>query len=72
MKVYWEVEDGFIGKSRPQSTEIPDEEISACPNLEAAMYLINEYIQADFENNVTFGFERDVVEIKVKKLLGAE
>lgn len=34
MKVIWEVEDGYVGKSHPQSVEVDDEELNDCDTQE--------------------------------------
>ncbi len=52
MEVTWEVEDGFAGKSRPQTTEVPDAEIAECETVDEAMDLIEEYCRDDFQNRV--------------------
>ena len=54
MIVYWEVEDGYVGKSRPQSTEISDEDLDACETEEERERLIEDCIQEDFEQNITW------------------
>ncbi len=70
MKVTWEVEDGYTGGARPQTTEIPDDEIASCDSLEDAMEMVHDYIQEDFENQVSAGLRRgDEVEAEVRKLL---
>ena len=30
MEVTWEICDGYVGGSRPQTTEVPDDELSEC------------------------------------------
>ena len=54
MRVTWEVEDGYIGKSRPQHTEIPEDELAECENDDDRERLIEEYIQEDFDNIITW------------------
>lgn len=54
MIVYWEVEDGYVGKSRPQSTEISDEDLDACETEEERERLIEDCIQEDFEQMITW------------------
>lgn len=70
MKVTWEVEDGYTGGGRPQTTNIPDDEIVACDTLAEAMERVHEYIQDDFDNHISAGLRRgDEVEAAVKELL---
>ena len=54
MKVRWEVEDGYVGKSRPQYTEIDDEELEDYPEGEERENFINECIQDDFDQKISF------------------
>lgn len=56
MKITWEVDDGYGGKSRPQHIEVPDDELQECINVEEQFTLIEEYVQAAFENTITFTF----------------
>jgi hypothetical protein len=59
MRIDWEVDDGYAGPSRPQSSNIDDDEILEYDTLEEAMRFVNDCIQEDFET----------IEEKVKKLL---
>ena len=54
MRVTWEVDDGYVGKGRPQHTEIPDDEIEDCETEEEKQELINQYVQEDFDNSITW------------------
>jgi len=54
MKVTWQVEDGYCGGSRPQYTEIPDDELEECETEEERNELIAQYIQEDFNNNISW------------------
>ena len=54
MKIRWEVDDGYVGKSRPQYTEIDDEELAECSDDEERQQLIDEYVQQDFENKISW------------------
>lgn len=61
MRVRWEVEDGYSGKSRPQFTEIEDEDWLACVDDSERDMLIEEAVQEDFDCNMTWcvvGLER--------------
>jgi len=50
MRVRWQVEDGYAGGSRPQYTEIDNEEIrDVADNPAEVEELIREYVQHDFE-----------------------
>ncbi len=55
MKVTWEAEDGYVSGGRPQSVEVPDDEIEECESAEKAMELIYEYILEEFNERVSPG-----------------
>jgi hypothetical protein len=69
MKVTWEVQDGYAGKGSPQSTNVPDDEITECLTVEEAMDVIHDYIREDFEQRITPEFDVDEVETEVKILV---
>ena len=50
--IRWEVEDGYVGKSRPQSTSIPRDEWDECVTQEDRDALIEEWVQFDFEQRI--------------------
>jgi len=52
MRVTWEVEDGYVGKSRPQYTEIDDDELAECETKDEREEFIHAAIQHDFEQNI--------------------
>ena len=54
MKVTWAVDDGYIGKDRPQHSEIPDDEWIECQTDEQKQDLIDSYIQEDFEMKISW------------------
>lgn len=54
MEVTWEICDGYVGGSRPQTTEVPDDELSECETEDEREALINSYVQTDFEQNVSW------------------
>lgn len=53
MRVQWEVEDGYVGKSRPQFTDIPDDEFEDLDEAERQQ-VIEDAVQQDFENNIHY------------------
>lgn len=58
MKVRWSVDDGYVGKSRPQYTNISLEEIpDDIEDLESLMEYVNDYIYEDFISRISFGVE---------------
>jgi len=58
MKITWEVDDGYCGKSRPQTTEIDDEELAEYETEEEKEKFIEECIQQDFEQRITWHITR--------------
>ena len=53
MIVRWEVEDGYAGKSRPQYTTIPDEDLEGLNETERDQ-VIGEYVQDDFDSSISW------------------
>ena len=54
MRVRWQVDDGYAGESRPQYTEINDEELEDCWDDEERQALIDQYVQEDFEQRISW------------------
>ena len=50
MKVTWEVDDYYVGPSRPQHTTIESEAFNDCKNEEDRQKVIDERIQEDLNN----------------------
>lgn len=63
MTVTWEVDDGYCGGSRQQHTEIDDDELAECETEEERQKLIEEYVQNDFEQLVSWNIT-DQTEVK--------
>lgn len=58
MKVIWEVEDGYVGKSRPQTTIIPDGELDYAESEDEKKQIIEDYVQDDFDINISWAIVR--------------
>jgi hypothetical protein len=58
MMVTWEVDDGYVGKARPQHTDIPDEELDECETEHEKDELIAQYVQGDFDNKISWDIVR--------------
>ena len=54
MKFSWEIDDGYVGQRAPQYTEIDDDDLAECETEEERQELINEIVQEDFEQKVSF------------------
>ena len=52
--VVWEVDDGYVGGSRPQTTEIDLDEFDADMSDITIIRMIEDYIQEDFLQRVTW------------------
>lgn len=54
MRITWEIEDGYIGKSRPHFTEVDDEDLDECETEDEREELISEIVHQDFLLSVTW------------------
>ncbi len=54
MNITWEVEDNYIGKSRPQFTYVDDDDLAACETDDEREVMIASAIQDDFEMNISW------------------
>lgn len=54
MKVIWEVNDGYVGGSRPHETIVPDDELEECETEEEREDLIYDYIHNDFRDYISW------------------
>jgi hypothetical protein len=58
MKIRWEVDDGYAGKSRPHFVEVDDDELAECETEEERNELINDYVKNEFENKINWFWEK--------------
>lgn len=63
-EIKWEVEDGYAGKSRPQTTQFDsndymDEEEWAEASADEKLGCIDDAVQQDFEMKITAGIDYD-------------
>ena len=56
MKARWEVEDGYVGKSRPQTTEIDDDAFMDAETEDELMQNVEAYVRDDFDNQISWAF----------------
>ena len=55
IRITWEVEDGYVGKSRPQHytlTPFEVEEYNECEDDEDRQDLLNQIVQDEFDNKI--------------------
>jgi hypothetical protein len=57
MQIKWEIEDGYIGSSRPQYTDVPNEELAECSDDEERKQLIDDYVREDFEQRIAYSIK---------------
>jgi hypothetical protein len=70
MEITYHVEDGYAGKSRPQHVDVPDDEIKEYDSIEEAMEMIQQSVQEDFENRITWAYgDQSKIEAGVSELL---
>jgi len=53
MRITWQVDDGYVG-GRPQHTEIDDEELEECETEDEKRALIEDIIQEEFYQKISF------------------
>ncbi|KKL96920.1 hypothetical protein LCGC14_1839710 [marine sediment metagenome] len=70
MKINWEVTDGYVGKERPQVTEINDEElVEEFDNANEALLYVEDCIHDDFESHISWDYNNfDAVKDELEKL----
>lgn len=54
MRVTYEVEDGYVGGSRPIYCTIDDDEILECEDKESMIQFIEDCIQEHYEQHITW------------------
>lgn len=69
MKIVWGVNDGYVGKSRYQYTDVSDDGILNCDTVEEAMAMIDQAVQDDFEQKISWYLkDREKIQVEVEKL----
>lgn len=54
MRVRWEVDDGYAGKSRPHFVDVPDDELADCESREDQEALVEQCVLEAFEEKVAY------------------
>lgn len=57
MKIIWQVDDGYVG-GRPQYTTIDDSDLEDFETEEEKEQFIQDYIQQEFENRISWYITR--------------
>jgi len=58
LRVVWEVDDGYAGKSRPQYTEIDESEFEEDMTEQDRQDVIETLVQEDFHNKISWYIKR--------------
>ena len=53
-KITYEIVDGYVGGRRPQTVEVDDGELGECETADERRELIEDAVQADFENKISW------------------
>lgn len=56
LKINWEIDDGYVSGSRPQSTRISEEDLLECETEEQVREMLEESVEDDFRNHVNWCF----------------
>ena len=64
VKVTWEIDDGYAGGARPQHTNLDEDDFYGCEIEEDFMEVIEEAVQADYEQKGFYIKNIDWGEIK--------
>ena len=56
MKIDWQVDDGYMGGSRPQVTEIDDEELLEYDSIGEILDYIDEAVDEDFQSMIGWNY----------------
>jgi len=70
MKIRWNVEDGYITGPRPNFSEIDDEELEYCNDIDDAMNMIMDWIDEDFRDSISWSFDYEKVKKEVEEKFG--
>ena len=72
MKVTYQVDDGYVGKSRPQYARINDQDIIDAGSREDAEQVIHDFIMDHFQNNVIPSYDIGKYTEEIEKLLNQQ
>lgn len=53
MKIRWEVDDGYAGKSRPHYVAVPDKDLEDLSEAEQEA-VIEEWVKGEFDSKVSY------------------
>lgn len=64
----WEVRDGYAGAHRPQFTDVSDEELLECEDVDEAVRLVAAAIRDDYENQIAPEWDESEIRKLVEEL----
>jgi hypothetical protein len=56
IEITYQVEDGYVGKSRPQGYQLDISGLEFCDSINEAMQYVDEATQEDFENRISWTY----------------
>lgn len=65
IEISWQVEDGYVGKSRPQRTLIEVEDLEFCETEDEVEQLIYDAIGDDFVQTISWAISDGLEEAKI-------
>lgn len=69
MEITWQIEDGYMGRSRPQHTSVDDDDILSYDTVDEAMEMIDQAVRDDFEQKISWYFkDRAGLQAEIEKL----
>lgn len=69
--VRWEVEDGYVGKSRPQQFDLDLEDFNGCESQSDYELALEEAVQSEFDNRISWCADNYNEIIEAAKLYNA-
>jgi hypothetical protein len=57
MRIRWDIEDGYAGKSRPHFVDVPDEDLEDLDEAEQNE-VIEEHVKQAFEDTIYYYWKR--------------
>lgn len=72
MRVKWEIADGYAGGSRPQYSDIPEDELRDLESVEEMIQFIDEYLYEDMSNRFYPAWDDEDYRSDLEGFLGAE
>lgn len=72
IEVRWQVDDGYVGKSRPQTTNVYLEDLDHCESIIDIIAEIENAVQDDFQQKICWNFRGDIEKVAENALAKIE